>query len=124
MNRETADKIKILYDTENDKYVFNSDYSNSYRFVYIRPDKPFEWLNITEKQNGSFMVTKTDNTGFITKREIYKSNGESFECIHSESFKPKRIRKSLRARLEEAKIKSKELEMLKQGGYRQNEKVK
>ena len=106
MNRKVAEIIKRRYDTKADEYCFNEKYSNDERAVYVRPSNPYEWLTITERNNGQYMATRTDSNGIITNREIYKAHEKGVECIHEERLVPKRKRVSLRERLEINKIRS------------------
>lgn len=104
MNREIAEKIKCRYDTNAEKYCFNENYSNDERTVYTKTSNPDEWLTITKRDKGHYMATRTDGTGIITNREIYKLSEKGFECIHEEKLAPKRKKVSIRERLEINKI--------------------
>lgn len=104
MNREIVEKIKCIYDTDAEKYSFNRNYSNDERAVYTKSSKPDEWLTITKRDKGHYMATRTDSTGIITNREIYKTSEKGFECVYEEKVAPKRKKVSVRERLEINKI--------------------
>lgn len=72
-----------FYD-ENADFVRNDRYSDSSQTVYTRPDDKYHWLVAKPQGKNRLEVHQTDEHGFITARDTYESQRNTFKCVDTE----------------------------------------
>lgn len=75
-----------IYDEKNE-FLLNDRYSTQgWQMVFTKPDDNNHWLVFQKKSKDEIEVHRTDETGFITERDIYRMKDNKLNKVISESY--------------------------------------
>ena len=122
IDEKIVKELLSMYDEKNELSLNERYSTKGWQMVFTKPDDNNHWLVFQKKSEDETEVHRTDDTGFITDRDIFSVRDDKLKLISSESYKREREKISIKDNLVKYKeIAKQKREITKQRGIHQYE---
>lgn len=122
IDEKIVKELLSMYDEKNELSLNERYSTKGWQMVFTKPDDNNHWLVFQKKSKDEMEVHRTDDTGFITDRDIFSIKDDKLKLISSESYKRERTKISIKDNLAKYKeVAKQKREITKQRGVHQYE---